>query len=229
MKVLVIEDDRQTAEMVKQQLIADAHLVEVAEDGADGSFLARSYEYDAIVLDNSLPKKNGITVCREVRAAGKTTPIVFLTVDDDADTKLKAFSEGADDYMTKPFSLAELQARLRALARRSTAVNQAVICLGDLTFDTNTKTATRAGAAIHLTRKEYALFEYFMQHPGIIISRSILIEHAWTADSDPFSNTIEAHIRNLRKKLNADGRQNMIINLPGRGYVIDTPKNLSKY
>ncbi len=228
MKVLIVEDDRSTAEIVKDSLTANSHTVDIAVDGADGSFLGRSYAYDAIVLDHSLPKKNGLVVCREIRAAGKSTPIVFLTAADDMETKIAAFDQGADDYMVKPFSLQELHARLRALGKRPTQEKKSILRVDDLSLDINRHSITRGDELIHLTRKEFNLLEYLMQNAGTILSRALLLEHVWTADSDPFSNTVEAHIRNVRKKICPKNNPNLIANVPGRGYVINTPENLKR-
>lgn len=228
MKLLIVEDDGKIAELLKNGLNSRDHTVEVANDGADGSFMGRSFEYDAIVLDYSLPKKNGLTVCDEVRTAGRTTPIVFLSSNDDTDLKVKALDHGADDYMTKPFSLNELYARLLALSRRPTAIRDPLLTVGDLALDTNRHIVTRAGRRIRLTRKEFNLLEFLMKNTGLVLSRALLLERVWTSDSNPFSNTVEAHIRNIRKKINAGSRANMIGNIPGRGYVLDTPANLAK-
>ncbi len=228
MKILIIEDDRNTAQTVKQSLTSDAHTVDLASDGAEGSFLARSYDYDAIVLDYNLPKKDGLAVCKEIRDAGKKTPIVFMSVTDDSSTKVAALRQGADDYITKPFALDELRARLDAVSRRSPQIKEPTLRIGDLFLDSAAHIATRDSASIRLTRKEFHMLEYFMQNAGTILSRAQLMEHIWTADGNPFSNTVEAHIRNLRKKLNADGGKNLILNVPGRGYILDTPENLAR-
>jgi len=220
MKILIVEDDKDIAEMVRSGLAAHNHAVEVAPDGADGSFMARSYDYDAIVLDYSLPKKNGLAVCKEVRVAGKKTPIIFLSGTEEVETKVAALEQGADDYMTKPFSLVELHARLRAVSRRPRDMTQSILCVGDLELNTETQTVKRDGITIGLTRKEFNLLEYFMQHPGVVLSRTMLMEHVWTAERDPFSNTVEAHIANLRRKINLKNKMNLIVNIAGRGYRI---------
>lgn len=228
MKYLVIEDDRGTAEMVRNGLASGNNVVEVASDGSDGSYLGRSYDYDAIVLDYSLPKKDGLVVCKEIRVSGRSTPILFLSMTDDTETKVAAFKLGADDYVTKPFSMQELSARLNAITRRPAIVDKTVLKVGDLSLNTEKHIVHRGNKQIHLTRKEFMLLEYFMKNIGIILSRALLIEHVWTADSNLFSNTVEAHIRNLRKKLNTGKKANLIANIPGRGYAIDTPDNLKK-
>jgi two-component system, OmpR family, copper resistance phosphate regulon response regulator CusR len=223
MKVLIVEDDQGIAELLKEGLSAESHSVEIANNGADGSFLARSYDYDAIVLDHSLPKKNGIVVCKEIRAAGKTTPVLFLSITEDTDIKVEAFNAGADDYVTKPFSVKEFSARLKAIGRRSDRMTSTQIQVRDLVLDTETGAVHRAGKLIKLTRKEYSLLEYFMKHPHAVLSRPLIMEHVWAADQDPFSNTVEAHIRNLRKKINEGCKPALIINIPGRGYILDRP------
>lgn len=228
MKVLIVEDDLPLSQTIKTNLTAQSNVVEVAEDGANGSFLGRTFDYDVIILDNSLPKKDGLTVCEEVRASGRSTPIIFLTVDDTLETKMAAFEKGADDYIQKPFSLQELNARLKAIARRPNQLKQTTLKVHDLELDIERHIVKRGKKRIHATRKEFILLEYFMKNVGIVISRSMLMEHVWTADSNPFSNTVEAHIRNLRMKLNAGRRSNLIVNIPGRGYIMDSPENLKK-
>ncbi|MFA6295020.1 MAG: response regulator transcription factor [Candidatus Paceibacterota bacterium] len=228
MKVLVVEDDGEVSEMIKTTLIANDNVVEIATDGVNGSFLGRSFDYDVIILDNSLPKKDGLTVCKEVRSAGKSTPILFLTVDGDMETKISAFDRGADDFMMKPFALKELHARLKAITRRPALVKQNILRVHDMEMDTDKHYLKRGGKRIHLTHKEYGLLEYFMKNTGIVVSRALLMEHVWTADSNPFSNTIETHIRNLRKKINQGNKPDLIANITGRGYVMDTPENLKE-
>ena len=222
MKILIVEDDKDISRILKDGLSSDSFTVEIAEDGNEGSFLARSYKYDAIILDNSLPKKSGLALCKEIRTAGKSVPIIFLSVTSDTDTKVAALEAGADDYMTKPFSITELRARLKAIARRPEEVKpQDHLVAGVLSLDVNKQVVTRGNKNIALTRKEFAVLEYLIRNSGTVLSRTSIMEHAWTADSDPLSNTVEAHIRNLRKKLNLGGKPNVIINVPGRGYVIE--------
>ena len=230
MKVLLVEDDNALAQTIRANLSSDNHVVEVVEDGADGAFMAKSFNYDAIILDNALPKKDGLSVCKDIRSIGKTTPILFLTVDNSLETKINAFKNGADDYMQKPFALQELSMRLKAITKR-TEDNQSkshILKVHDLVLDNHKSIVTRDNKRIRVTKKEYILLEFMMKNAGIILSRTILMEHVWTADSNVFSNTLEAHIRNLRKKLNFSKKPNLIQNVPGRGYIIDTPENLKK-
>jgi len=226
MKVLIVEDDANTAKVVKDSLAAYSHTVEISDNGSDGLFMAKSYDYDAILLDNSLPGKDGLSVCREIRAAGKNTPIIFMSVDGETDTKLQAFKNGADDYITKPFALDEVRARLDAVTRRTATVKEAALSIADLSIDLNDHTVSRDSRPIHLTRKEFSMLEYFMRNQGKVLSRAQLMEHVWTADGNPFSNTVEAHISNLRNKLNASNKGNLIANIPGQGYVLDTPDKI---
>lgn len=228
MKILIIEDDNRLAQLIKTGLTGDSHTVEVTNDGADGSFLARSYDYDLIILDYSLPKKDGLQVCREIRTANKNTPIMFLSVTEDVSIKVSAFSNGADDYVTKPFSLEELRMRVKALGRRPNNIKKPILNIADLSLDTERLIVERAGNNIILTRKEFNLLEFLMNHRGTVVSRAMIMEHVWTAESDPLSNTVEAHIRNLRKKLNDNNRPDLIGNIQGRGYIFDTPENLKK-
>ena len=223
MKILVVEDDKGVSEMLRKGLSASSHVVEIAEDGNAGSFLARSYEYDAILLDYSLPHKNGLALCREIRGSGKTTPIIFLSVMSDTQTKVSALEQGADDYITKPFSIDELQARLKAVSRRPSQVNkQTILKVGDLVLDTNRQTVTLSGKIVHITRKEFSLLEYMMRNAGVVLSRAMIMEHVWTSDTDPLSNTVESHIRNLRRKLSQKNKPSMIKNVTGRGYCIES-------
>lgn len=221
MKILVIEDDPGVAGFLKDGLSADLHSVDVADNGADGSFLARSYKYDAFILDYSLPRKDGLTLCKEFRTFGITSPIIFLSVNGDTATKVAALESGADDYMTKPFSLEELRARIKSISRRPQIIKENnILKAGDLTLNTHTNIVTRGSKNISVTRKEFCLLEYMLRNKGIILSRGLIMEYVWSADSDPLSNTVEAHIRNLRKKLNTGGKTNLIKNVPGRGYII---------
>lgn len=220
MKILIIDDNQNTINSIKGSLAAENHNVETALDGAEGSFLARNYDFDIIILDYTLPKKDGMQVCREIRQAGKSTPIIFISATEDVSTKVMALNFGADDYIVKPFLLEELHARLYALYRRPKITERSVLKISDLTLDVNRHVVVRSKKEIRLTRKEFSMLEYLIQHQGIVISRAMLLEHVWTADCDPFSNTVEAHMRNLRKKINIGGRRDLISNIPGRGYTI---------
>ncbi len=221
MKILLIEDDSEIASFIKNSLMEDSFSVDVAKNGGDGSFLARTNPYDVIVTDQSLPIKDGITVCEEIRASGIETPIIFLTVHGEIRKKILAFGKGADDYMTKPFSLEELKARILAVARRPHKIESSILTIDDIILNTEKRTVKRGDTHIYLTRKTYDLLEYLMKNKGKVLSRGIIMEYVWNLESDPFSNTVEAHIMNLRKKINIDGKKDILKNLPGRGYIID--------
>ena len=220
MKVLIVEDDADMASMLKESLEAKTHAVEIASDGGEGSFLGKSYEYDAILLDYSLPKKDGLKVCREIRAAGRTTPVIFMSVTDDTDIKVSAFNDGADDYIVKPFSFEELHARLRSISRRPRITRQPILKVADITLNQDTHEVRRGNRSIYFTRKEFGVLEYLMLHQGKLVSRILILEHVWTTDSDILSNSIETHIRNIRKKLNTGNKPDLISNIMGRGYIM---------
>ncbi|MDB5237249.1 MAG: Two-component system, OmpR family, response regulator [Parcubacteria group bacterium] len=221
MRALLIDDERGVREILAENLRARAFAVDMAEDGMEGSYMARTNTYDIIVLDNMLPEKNGLTVCEEIRRTGNTTPILVLSVLSDAWRKVDLLNAGADDYMIKPFSFEELMARIRALLRRPPALEGDIIVIDTLSLDTKQQTAKRADASIYLTRKEYMLLEYLMRNRGSVLSRAMIMEHVWEMTTDPFSNTIESHILSLRKKIEGPGRKKLIHTVPGRGYRID--------
>ncbi|OHA16724.1 MAG: hypothetical protein A3C79_00060 [Candidatus Taylorbacteria bacterium RIFCSPHIGHO2_02_FULL_45_28] len=221
MKVLIVEDDPNLAQVIKKSLIAKEYTVDLAVDGSEGSFLGKSYDYDVIMLDYSLPKKNGLDVCKEIRGVGRTTPIIFLSIIDSLEIKVAALNHGADDYLVKPFELEELHARLEALHRRpQIKPPETTLNVGDIVMNLEKRTVTRGGITINLTRKEFGVLEYLIRHQGTMVSRVLIMEHVWTADSDILSNTIETHMRNIRKKLNIAGKPDLISNVTGRGYMI---------
>ncbi len=221
MKILIIEDDPDISLFIKVGFETEGYVVDRSFDGKEGSYMARTNKYDVIILDNSLPLKNGLEVCDEIRGSGSTVPIIFLSVIGDTKRKILALEKGADDYMTKPFSFEELKARIKALTRRPRKIESPIIKVGELSLDIEKQIAYRNDKAIYLTRKEYNLLEYLIRNHGMVVSRGMIMEHVWDANSDPFSNTIEAHIVNLRKKVNIDNKKDIIRNVPGRGYIID--------
>jgi DNA-binding response OmpR family regulator len=174
-----------------------------------------------IILDNMLPKKNGAEVCEEIRRSGKTTPIIMLSARAELGIKVELLNKGADDYVTKPFSLEELLARIRALLRRPTTMTSEVLQTDDLVVDTKQHTIKRGGKEIYLTKKEFMLLELLLKKKGSVVSRGTIMEHVWDMNVDPFSNTIESHILNLRKKIATDGGRDLISTLPGIGYKIE--------
>lgn len=221
MRALVIDDEKGVRETLAENLRTRCFAVDTAEDGTEGSYLARTAVYDIIILDNMLPEKNGLTVCEEIRSTGQTTPILVLSVLSDSWRKVDLLNAGADDYMIKPFSFEELMARIRALLRRPAVMEGEVISVDTLTIDTKQQTVKREETGIYLTRKEYMLLEYLMRNRGSVLSRAMIMEHVWDMTSDPFSNTIESHILSLRRKVDKPHQKKLIHTVPGRGYRID--------
>jgi DNA-binding response OmpR family regulator len=221
MKILTVEDDADIREFIQMGLQTEGFVVDAATDGKAGSYMARVNSYDLIILDNSLPHRSGLDVCADIRNAGLNVPIIFLSVIDEVETKVEALRRGADDYLTKPFHFEELRERVRALLRRPAKIQDPVLSVGELSLDTEKRLVTRAGETLYLTRKEFSLLEYLMKHADAPVSRNVIMEHVWSAQSDPFSNTVEAHILNLRKKINAGFERDLIRNIPGRGYIIE--------
>jgi DNA-binding response OmpR family regulator len=221
MRALVIDDERGVRETLAENLRARAFAVDTAEDGMEGSYMARTNRYYIIILDNMLPEKNGLVVCEEIRRTGNETPILVLSVLSDSWRKVDLLNAGADDYMIKPFSFEELIARMRALLRRPITIEGDTIVIDTLILDTKQQTARRENESVYLTRKEYMLLEYLMRNRGTVLSRAMIMEHVWEMTTDPFSNTIESHILSLRKKLEHPDRKKLIHTVPGRGYRID--------
>lgn len=218
MRILLVEDNVQIADLVKLGLEAESFAVDVEVDGAAASYAARTNEYDLVILDIGLPTRRGTDVCRDIRAAGKHMLILMLSIESEILTKVELLSIGADDYMTKPFSFEELLARVRALIRRPRAQLNETLQVGDLTLNARTHEVERADKKIYLTRKEFSLLEYLMRHVNAVVTRGSLLEHVWDLDGNPFSNSIETHICNLRKKLESPRHTRLIHNIPGRGY-----------
>lgn len=221
MRVLIIEDNYEIRNFLIESLAAESFAIDAAEDGEQGSCLARSNEYDLIILDNNLPKKNGMTICNEIRRIGNDVPIIMLSVETSIDKKVLLLESGADDYMTKPFSYKELLARIKALLRRPKSIVKDILKAGELTIDCAKQKAFRSGKEIYLTRKEFSLLEYLVRNKGNVVSRGTIMEHVWDIDSDPFSNTIETHVLNLRRKIDRSCKSKLILTVPGRGYMID--------
>lgn len=228
MRLLIIEDEPTIQSFLKQSFEAEMFAVDTSSDGAQGAALAIENNYDIIVLDNILPRKTGLQICKEIRENGKATPILVLSVKADTDMKVLLLNAGADDYLIKPFSFNELLARIRALLRRPKNVDKEVLSVDDLVLDTKAHKMTRGGKEIYLTRKEFMLLEYLMHNRGTVLSRSMIMEHVWDMNADPFSNTIEAHINILRKKIDTRGKKKLIHTIPSIGYVLDT-KVIKRY
>ena len=223
MKILIIEDEFSISSFVKASLESKLYVVDVASDGEQGILLGRTGAYDVIILDYLLPKKNGLEVIKEIRR-DKATPILMFTVCGDFTCKERAYDLGVDDFLTKPFLLEELFLKIRALLRRPKQIASETLRVENLSVDLNRQIVRRQGRVIHLTRKEYAILEYLMRHRGEIKSRETIMEGVWDINSDPFSNTLDTHITNLRRKIKQVGEEELIHNFAGRGYKLDCRK-----
>lgn len=221
MRILIIEDESPIRNVLRLSLESECFVVDEAEDGEKGSYMARTNEYDLIILDNIMPKKFGTEVCKEIREAAISTPIIMLSVKDAVIDKVKVLNYGADDYVTKPFSFDELRARIHCLLRRPKEAVYEVLSCGPLTLDRAKQIVTCRNKTIYLTRKEFSLLEILMIHKDTVVSRGQILEHAWDINANPFSNTIEAHMFALRRKL-SDTKKKLIQNIPGRGYKLST-------
>lgn len=220
MRILAVEDEPLIRSVIQSTLQDERFAVDTASDGDEGAYLAKTNDYDLIILDNVLPKKDGLTICKEIRACGKTTPILSLSVQGDTGRKVQLLEAGVDDYLTKPFCIDELIARVRALLRRPKTFTEDILQIDDLVLDAKRHTVARDGKEIRLTRKEFMLLHYLMQHESCVVTRAMILEHVWEKDIDPFSNTIEAHILTLRKKIEHPKKRKLIHTVPGQGYKI---------
>jgi heavy metal response regulator len=223
MRILVVEDERKVASFIQRGLEAEAHQVDVAHDGDTG--LARSLDgqYDLLVLDVMLPGRDGLSVLRELRARRRQLPVLLLTARAGVTDKVAGLDGGADDYLTKPFEVAELLARVRALLRRGTPA-PAVLAVADLRLDPSTRAVTRADRPIDLTAREYALLEYFLRNPGRVLSRALIAQHVWGVSFDTFTNVIDVYVNYLRRKIDADFEPKLIHTVRGAGYVLRGPE-----
>lgn len=223
MRLLLVEDEARMARFIARGLREQAYAVDVASDGEDALYQAAINTYDAIILDVMIPKKDGFTVCRELRAEGVRVPVLMLTARDAVEDRIEGLDTGADDYLTKPFEFGELLARLRALLRRGRELRSTVIQVADLTIDTRGQQARRRGQLLNLTTKEYALLEYLVRNAGQVISREEIAEHVWDETFDPFSNLIEVYINRLRRKVDGPFDVPLIHTRRGAGYVLQHP------
>jgi len=218
MRVLLIEDDPKAAKLLAKGLREEGFVVDVAATGEDGEDRTAVDEYDVIVLDWLLPGKDGLAVCRALRARDVPTPILMLTARDSVADRVSGLSTGADDYLTKPFAFAELLARIKALLRRSRVTQSPVLRVGDLTLDPARRRAARGGVPITLTPKEYAILEVLMRSSGELVSRTRLTERVWDEASEVLDNLVDVHVSHLRKKLEHGGGPPLIQTVRGLGY-----------
>jgi two-component system OmpR family response regulator len=217
-RVLVVEDHADMAQLLGLGLREAGLAVDVLTTGEDAVSMATEYDYDAIVLDVILPGIDGIEACRRIRQAGRGTPVLLLTARDAVRDRVLGLDAGADDYLTKPFSFEELLARLRALIRRGPSERSPTLEVEDLTLDPGAYRVERAGREIDLTAKEFALLEYFMRHPGEVLSRTKLLEHVWDFAFDGDSNVVDVFVRSLREKIDRPFGVGSIETVRGVGY-----------
>ena len=221
MRILVIDDDPKISDFLKSNLETELFAVDVATDGEKGAFLGRCNDYDLIILDNVLPKKNGLEVCREIREKKKGVKIMMLSALADVTTKVNLLEDGADDYLTKPFSFKELLARVKVLLRRPDVTTKEIIKIGDLVIDANNHEVKRGEKGINLTRKEFMLLEYLAKNAGRTLTQLDIMEHVWDMELDSFSHTLKSHVRNLRAKIDGGRKMSIIQTVNGRGYKMD--------
>ena len=220
MRLLLVEDEEDAARIIAKGLRQESHAVDVVNDGESGVRKALLNPYDLLVLDVRLPKKDGWTVCRELRDAGLQTPILFLSASAAHADRVKGLDLGADDYLVKPFDIGELLARVRALLRRKPVLLDPVIRIDNLELDTRSRTVKREGGFIRLTATEYALLECLARDADTLLSREVISERVWNESYDPFSNLIEEYVKRLRKKIDFQGQRPLIRARRGEGYIL---------
>jgi DNA-binding response OmpR family regulator len=220
MRVLVVEDDRKTASFIRKALQAEGFAVDVCHDGEEALAAARVTPFDALVLDIMLPGRDGLSVLRQLRERSVGTPVLLLSARGEVNERVAGLNAGADDYLPKPFVIAELVARVKALGRRGRESKPAVLRVADLALDTVTRAAERGGVAIELTAREYRLLEFLMRSAGRICSRMAILEKVWDYDFDPGSNLVDVNIMRLREKIDAGFEPKLLHTVRGLGYVI---------
>ncbi len=224
MRILVVEDNESIVEMLVDALTCQHHVVDVARDGLSGFKYAETQAYDLILLDVMLPELNGISLCRKIRQRGNNTPILMLTAKSTLGDKIEGLDAGADDYLTKPFELKELEARIRALSRRSPQALPPVLEWGDLLLDPSTCQVTYGAVPLHLTPKEFLLLELFLRNPNRTFSRSAIVDRLWPMEDSPGEDTVKMHVRSLRRKLaTVSAPQDAIETVYGMGYRLRQP------
>ena len=223
MRLLLAEDDPQLRESLARGLREQAFAVDAVGDGDRAIVQAAVHDYDAVVLDVLMPRRDGIAVCRELRRRGSHVPILLLTARDAVEDRIAGLDAGADDYLTKPFAFGELLARIRALLRRRGEVLPSLLMVGDLAVDTRSQSVSRGGQAISLTAREYTILEYLARHAGRLVSRAELMAHVWDENHDPMSNVLEVYLSRIRRKLDGDARQPLLHTRRGAGVVLAAP------
>ncbi|OEU72635.1 MAG: DNA-binding response regulator [Desulfuromonadales bacterium C00003068] len=220
MKILVVEDEKKVASFIQRGLEEECFSVDIATNGEEGLSMAEANHYDLILMDVMLPKKDGLTVIKELRSKEITAPVLCLTAKDSVEDIVAGLDSGSDDYLTKPFAFAELLARVKALVRRGAKDRGAEIYFADLRLDPVTHKVWRSDKSIDLTAKEYGLLEYFMRNPNQVLTRAMIAEHVWDYTFDSFTNIIDVYVNYLRKKVDKDHTKKLIHTIRGVGYVL---------
>jgi DNA-binding response OmpR family regulator len=220
LRILLIEDEQDLSSIIKKGLEEEGYVVDAAFDGEEGQYMAENYPVDAVILDIMLPKKDGLAILASMRKKGIKTPVIMLTARDAIVDKIKGLDTGADDYLTKPFAFDELLARLRSLLRRKGEAKEAVIRVADLEINTASHEVRRAGRAIALSAREYALLEYLAYRKGAVATRTEIVEHIYSEDAEMDSNVVDVYINYLRNKIDKDFGTRLIHTVRGAGYVL---------
>jgi len=223
MRILLVEDNRRFSTALKKSIEEDGHAVDAAFDGTEGEDLGLSNSYDLVILDVMLPGKDGFEVCRRLRARKVTTPILMLTARNEVDDRVRGLDGGADDYLAKPFDLAELKARIRCLLRRASSDRSGELVAADLVLDPAAHTVRRGGRVIDLTAREFGLLEYFLRNPGRLVTREMAENHLWSNEELVASNVVDVYVRRLRAKIDADFEPKLLETLRGSGYRLRDP------
>jgi len=224
MKLLIVEDDKETAAYLKRALSEVGHVVDAAAGGRSGLMLAAGEPYDVIILDRMLPEIDGLGILRTIRASGVKTPVLVLTALGGIDDRVEGLEAGGDDYLVKPFAIAELLARVNALARRPPPQEvRTELCVADLRLDLLKRTVSRAGRRIELQPREFQILEYLLRHAGRVVTRTMLLESVWDFHFDPKTNIVETHMSRLRGKIDRGHGAELIHTVRGAGYVLREP------
>jgi two-component system OmpR family response regulator len=223
MRMLVVEDEPKMASLIQRALVREGYAVDVACDGAEALWAAGETDYDAVVLDAMIPGPDGFDVCRQMRADGRWSPVLMLTARDGVEDRVRGLDAGADDYLTKPFAISELLARLRALTRRRLGARPVELRVGDLTLDAAQHEVWRGGEPVSLSPKEFALLELFMRRSGEVLTRPQIVESVWDFAYDGGSNVVDVYVRYLRRKIDLPFGRNDLETVRGVGYRLRTP------